>query len=99
MTAKDNAVGVGWDGEKLTISIKKENAEYSREEAMRLGLDILDKAINHTDPNLMDQIMDSQHLDIKALKTDNANITEELYTLRKRTKKMVEKIQKSDGKT
>jgi len=49
MTEKDNAVGVGWDGEKLTISIKKENAEYTREEAMRLGLDILDKAINHTD--------------------------------------------------
>jgi len=43
--------------------------------------------------------MDSQYLDIKALKTDNANITEELYSLRKRTKKMVEKIQKSDGKT
>jgi hypothetical protein len=99
MTAKDNAVGVGWDGETLTISINNENAEYSREEAMRLGLSILDKAIKHTDPNLQDQIMDSQYLDIEALKKDNANITEELYTLRKRTKKMVEKIQKSDGKT
>lgn len=96
MTAKENAVGVGWDGETLTISIKKENAEYTREEAMRLGLDILDKAINHTDPNLQDQIMDSQHLDIKALKKDNKERTEELYTARKRIKQLVEKIQ-NDG--
>jgi hypothetical protein len=98
MTAKDNAVGVGWDGETLTISIKKENAEYSREEAMRLGLDILDKAINHTDPNLQDQIMDSQHLDIEALKKDNKDRTTELYSARKRIKHLVNKIM-GNGKT
>jgi len=98
MTAKDNAVGVGWDGETLTISIKNENAEYTREEAMRLGLDILDKAINHTDPSLQDQIMDSQYLDIKALKKDNKDRTEELYTARKKIKQLVNKIM-GNGKT
>ena len=99
ITPKDRTAGVGWDGENVFIGISDDNrndiqAQLTREEAMRLGHEILDKAINETDPGINHPHLTSQSKDqdISSMKTDNANLTEELYLARKSIKKLVEQL-------